>query len=141
VRYFFYPVPEWIVSLQSVGTYAGYVLPLSLIYILTVKLGIEKKTYFSSYNFFLLLLLLFVCVTGIVMKNFIIADLVDIKYFMLTAIIFKPAPAPDSILFVFHFALTFVFLIFLPTHVFAAPYTMLEARKREDGLKKIIHES
>jgi nitrate reductase gamma subunit len=140
MRYFLYPVPEWVLWFQTPGIYAGYVLPLSLIYILIMKLGIEKKTYFSSYNFFLLLLLLSASVTGIVMKDFLRADLVEIKYFVFNILTIKPIRAPNSVLFIIHFILTFVFLASLPTHIFTAPLTLFDARRREEGLNRLIHE-
>lgn len=43
----------FIVNLSLKGLLAGYVLPVTLVYILLIKLGIEKKKYFSTRNFFL----------------------------------------------------------------------------------------
>jgi nitrate reductase gamma subunit len=140
LRYFLYPVPEWIVDLQSAGIYAGYILPLALIYIAVVKTVVERKSYFSSYNFFLLAVLLMICVSGIVLTDFMRTDLVDVKYFMLSALALSPAPAPESTPFIIHFSLTLIFLASLPAHIIAAPFTMLEARKREDSLHRIMHE-
>lgn len=140
LRYFFYPVPGWVLSLQSVGIFAGYILHLSLIYILIAKLKIEKRGYFSTYNFFLLILLITISLTGILMKNVIRPDIVEIKYFMLNMLMFEPVSIPASMLFNIHFNTTLVFLVSLPTHIFAAPYTLLQARKREDRFDFVIHE-
>jgi nitrate reductase gamma subunit len=140
VRYFLYPVPQWIVEFQPAGIYAGYVLTLSLLYILIVKLVIEKRTYFSSYNFFLLFLLFLISSTGIVMKYFVIPDVVDIKHFIMSTIVFKPASAPQSFLFTVHFIVTFVFIASLPAHIFTAPFTLIDARKREESLDLVMHE-
>ncbi|UCD34896.1 MAG: hypothetical protein JSU90_11490 [Nitrospiraceae bacterium] len=139
LRYFFYPVPEWILSLQTAGLYAGAVLPLSLLYILAVKFGIEKKSYFSSSNFMLLLLLILVSATGILMTTLLRTDLVEIKHFTLSALALSPVPAPESTTFIIHFVLSLVFLVFLPTHIFAAPYTLFQARKRDDTLHGMMH--
>jgi nitrate reductase gamma subunit len=141
IRYVVFPVPQWVIGLQPAGIYAGYILSLSLIYILMMKFFIEKKTYFSSYNFYLLFLLLLISLTGIVMKYFMRPDIVDIKHFMLSTIMLKTANAPNSMLFVVHFIATFIFLASLPTHIFTAPFTILDARKRENGLNIIIHET
>ena len=140
VRYFLYPVPEWIVNFQPAGIYAGYVLTLSLLYILIVKLVIDKKTYFSSYNFFLLFLLFIISLTGIVMKNFVRPDVVDIKHFVMSTMFFKPGPAPQSFLFALHFIVTSIFIASLPAHIFSAPFTLIEARKREGNLDLVMHE-
>jgi len=140
LRYILHYVPIWVINLEFAGLLAGYVLPVTLIYILIIKLWVEKKKYFSTGNFFLILLLFLLSVTGIIMKNFIHPDIVDIKIFMSHALAFKFEPAPKSILFIIHFIIAFIFLAYLPAHIFAAPFTLMEARKQEDGLDKIIHE-
>jgi nitrate reductase gamma subunit len=141
LRYFLYPVPDWVISIQQAGLYSGYVLPISLIYILIIKFGIEKKRYFSSYNFFLLMVLFLSSITGILMQTVIRADIVEIKHFVLSALIFKSVLAPKSTLFVIHFIISLIFLAYLPVHIFAAPYTLMDAQKREDGLKLMIYEN
>lgn len=140
LRYFLYPVPDWVMGIQQAGLYSGYVLPVSLIYILIIKFVIEKKRYFSSYNFFLLMMLFLSSITGILMQTVIRPDIVEIKHFVLSALIFKSALAPKSTLFIIHFIISLIFLAYLPAHIFAAPYTLMEARKREDGLKLVTHE-
>ncbi len=140
LRYVLHYVPDWVIKLEFIGLLAGYVLPVTLIYILIVKLIIEKKRYFSTGNFLLLLLLFLLSITGIVMKNFIHPDIVDIKIFITHALAFKLNTAPKSILFIIHFIIAFILLAYLPAHIFAAPLTLMEARKHENGLDKIIHE-
>ncbi len=140
LRYFAHNLPGWFINLEFAGMIAGYLLPMALIYILVVKLVVEKKKYFSSGNFFLLLLLLLQSATGLTMTNFIHPDIVDVKIFMSHALTLQFRPAPEGWLFTIHFITAFIFLAYLPTHIFAAPLSMIEARKREDGLDKIIHE-
>lgn len=139
-RYFLFPVPEWIVHFQPVGIYAGYLLALSLVYILIVKCAVERKQYFSSYNFFLLLLLLTISLTGFILKLFTPADIVEIKYFVLSTFTFSPAAAPKSVLFAVHFIVSFVLLASLPSHILSAPLTLLNARRRDEGLDLVMHE-
>jgi nitrate reductase gamma subunit len=140
LKYFFYPFPGFLSSFQSVGLFAGYVLSLSLIYILIVKLRIEKRVYFSTYNFFLLILLITISLTGILMNNIMRPDIVEIKHFILNILIFEPVPVPKSILFNIHFYMTLIFFVSLPTHIFAAPYTILNAREHEDRFNLMMHE-
>ncbi len=140
LRYILFNVPDWLLNLGLAGLLAGYILPVSLVYILIIKLVTEKKKYFSTDNFFLLLLLLLLSVTGIVMKNYVHPDIIDIKNFVLNLFAFKFGPAPGSALFIIHFATALIFLAYLPTHIFAAPLTSLEARRQEAGLDKILHE-
>ena len=140
LRYILFNVPDWLLSLGLAGLLTGYILPVSLIYILIIKLVLERKKYFSTDNFFLLLLLLLLSITGILMKNYVHPDIIDIKIFVLNLFAFKFRPAPGSALFIIHFVTALIFLAYLPTHIFAAPFTALEARRQEDGLDKIVHE-
>jgi nitrate reductase gamma subunit len=140
LRYIADDPPGWFVKLEYAGMIAGYLLPMALIYILAVKLVVEKKKYFSTGNFILLLMLLLLSATGITMTNFIHPDIVEIKVFISHALAFKFRPAPESRLFIIHFITAFIFLAYLPAHIFAAPLSMIEARKQDERLDKIIHE-
>ncbi len=140
LRYILHYVPDWVIKLEFAGLLAGYVFPITLLYILIIKLVIEEKKYFSTGNFFLLLLLFLLSATGLIMKNFFHPDIIDIKVFIFHVLGFKLHPAPKSILFIVHFIIALIFLAYLPTHIFAAPLTLIEARKQDEGLDKIIHE-
>jgi nitrate reductase gamma subunit len=136
--FFLNPVPEWVAFLQPFGIFAGYLFPLSLIYILSIKLSREKG-YFPSYNFFLLILLLFLSATGILLRTVFKADLVAVKGFVLGVMGLSPQSVPLHFLFVVHFALVLVFLLYVPTHIVAAPLVILDARQREEELKTLMH--
>jgi nitrate reductase gamma subunit len=140
MRYFIYPVPGFIISLQDAGIYAGYILPLSLLLILFIRIKGDKDRYVSLYNFFLLILLMLTSLTGVLMKTFYRTDLVDIKAFVLGITTFSPATLPESILFVIHFVLVLMLIPSLPFHIIAAPVITIEARRREEGLDMVIHE-
>lgn len=140
VRYFVYPVPDVIVSMQTAGVIAGYILPLSLLLMLILRMTCNKDRYLSFYNFFLLTALLFTAATGILIKLFYRADLAEIKAFMLGIVAFNPGTLPDSGLFIVHFVLALILLPFLPFHLITAPVTTAEARRREEGLNMVIHE-
>jgi nitrate reductase gamma subunit len=140
MRYFIYPVPGFIISLQDVGIYAGYILPLSLLLILFIRITGDKDKYVSLYNFFLLVLLLSTSLTGVLMKTFYRAKLVDIKAFIMGIMTFSPTPLPDSMLFIIHFILVLILVPFLPFHVITAPIITIEARSRDEGLNMVLHE-
>lgn len=139
LRYVLNPVPGWIIALQTVGICAGYVLPVSLLYILAVKVATEKKKYISSFNFFLLGILLFMSLTGILMKSIVRPDVVGIKNYMIAVFTFAPGVLPEGGLFGAHFIAALILLVYLPAHIFAAPFSVMEARKREDGLRLLMH--
>jgi len=136
--FFLSPVPGWVAFLQPFGIFAGYLLPLSLIYILTVKLNREEG-YFPSYNFFLLILLLLLSMTGILLRTVFKADLVAVKGFVLGILSLSPQSVPLDFLFLMHFSLVLVVILYVPTHIFAAPLVMLDARQREEELRRLMH--
>ncbi len=140
LRYFINPIPRWLWALQTPGIIAGCILPLSLLYIFINKLTAEKRHYVSSYNFFLLCLLLLLSASGLLMLWAFPTDIVAVKIFMLGIFTFMPATAPDSLLFVSHFSIFLLFLAFLPSHVFAAPLVIIEARLRAKEQQEVLHE-
>ena len=139
-RYFLDPVPAWVWSVQAPGLIAGYILPFSLAYILFVRLLGKHQKYASPGNFFLLTLVLMISSIGVLMHLYK-PNLVDVKLFILGIISFSPKPAPESVLFLVHFALVLVLVLLLPTHIFSAPLVMLKARKREQALHLIMHDT
>lgn len=140
MRYFIYPVPGFIISLQDAGIYPGYILLLSLLLILFIRITVGKERYVSLYNFFLLVLLLLTSLTGVLLKTFYRANLVDIKAFVLGITTFSPTPLPDSMLFIIHFILVLILVPFIPFHIITAPVITIEARRREEGLDIVLHE-
>ena len=140
LRYFLNPVPAWVWNIQFAGMMAGYVLPFSLAYILVIRLLTAGEKYASRANVFLLGLVLAISSIGLIMHLWFTPNLVDVKLFALGLVCFKPAPAPESLLFMTHFILVLVLIPFLPTHIFTAPLVMMEARKREQALRLVMHE-
>jgi len=140
LRFFLDPVPAWVWCAQIPGLVAGYALPLSLAYILVVRLLTKHEKYAAPANVFLLGLVLAIGSLGVVMHAFFKPDLVDVKLFILGILRFSPAALPGSALFLLHFVLVLVLVPFLPTHLLTAPLVMLEARKRESALRLVLHE-
>ena len=140
LRFFLEPVPACVFSLQTPVIIAGYLLPLSLIYIFIAKLVIEKKSYIASSNFFLLLLLFLSAISGLLMKIWFRTDLVGIKWFSLGMVTFRPVEVPHSPLFVMHFLLFLIVFAYLPSHIAAAPVSLLDARQREKAVRSLMHE-
>lgn len=142
LRFFLNPVPGCIIFLQPAGVVAGYTLPASLLYLIILRLlgryGYVSK-YVSYYNFFLLGLLFSISSTGLLMHMFFVPDLMGVKEFVLGILAFKLRPLPEYPLFIVHFALVLLLLPYLPTHFFSAPLVILEARKREEELKTLMH--
>jgi len=140
LRYFFPIVPKWVWWFQTPGLIAGYVLPLSLIYILLVRRFSEQEKYSSFFNTAVLALLLVISSLGLLMATLFRTNMVMVKTFIQGILCFTPAAAPDDILFLLHFSLVLVLIPLLPTHILIAPLVMLEAEKRELALPRVMHE-
>jgi nitrate reductase gamma subunit len=140
LRYFLEPVPSCVFALQTPAIIAGYLLPLSLVYIFVAKLIIDKKSYMASANFFLLALLLLSGISGLLMKLWFPSDLAGIKWFSLGMVTFRPVEVPASPLFIMHFVLFLIVFAYLPTHIAAAPVSLLDARQREKAVRSLMHE-
>lgn len=140
LRFFLNPVPSWVWSLQTPGLIAAYVLPLSLLYILLVRLLAKGERYSSPANMFLLALVLVISALGLLMQVWFKPNLVEAKLFAVGLVSLKPAAAPISLLFDAHFLLALALALFVPTHIFSAPLIMWEARKREEGLHLVMHD-
>jgi len=140
LRFFLEPVPSCVAALQTPVIIAGYLLPLSLIYIFIAKLVIEKKGYIASSNFFLLALLFLSGISGLLMKVWFRPDLAEIKWFSLGMVTFRPVEVPHSPLFIIHFVLFLIVFAYLPSHIAAAPVSLLDARQREKAVRSLMHE-
>jgi nitrate reductase gamma subunit len=140
LRFFLNPVPAVVWYVQAPGLIAGYLLPLSLLYILIVRLFTKHEKYASPANVFLLGLVLVLSSLGVLMHALFTPDLVEVKLFVLGIVSFAPTAVPGSVLFVLHFCLFLALVLFLPSHIFTAPLIMLEARKQEQALHLVIHE-
>lgn len=140
LRYVLDPVPAIIAAMEIPSRVAAWLLPASLLYIGVMKIIVEKKPYVSSYNFMLLGAMMVSCVSGLLMKYSFRADLAGIKHFTMGLVTFHVVSLPGTLIFLFHFVIFLLLLMSLPTHMFAAPLTMIEARQREDELRDLMHE-
>ncbi len=139
LRFMLEPIPGWVWYFQTPGLIAGYILPVSLISILIMKLG-KEKGYFPSYNFFLLVLLFLLGTSGLLIKTFFLTDVTSVKSFMLGIFTFRPAAPPSSLLFSVHYIFALILLVYLPSHIFAAPFVIIEARMHDEGLNMVLHD-
>jgi len=140
LRYFLDPVPAFIWWAQTPGLIAGYALPMSLGYILIIRLYTKLEKYASPWNVFLLALVLVISCIGLLMTTLFRPDMVNVKLFIMGFLGFSPTAVPHGFLFLLHFSLVLVLFLFLPTHIFTAPMVMMESRKREQALHLVIHE-
>jgi nitrate reductase gamma subunit len=140
LRYVLNPVPAWIGDLQLPGLIAGYVLPVSLVYILAVRFFSEREKYSSPANVLLLALILAISSIGVLMHAYFKPDLAGVKLFAFGMLSFAPAVLPGGVLFPMHLILVLVLVALLPSHIITAPLVMLEARRRDLGLSQVMHD-
>jgi nitrate reductase gamma subunit len=140
LRYFIEPVPACIRVLQPLGVFAGYVLPLSLLFILVIRIASGRNKYVSYYNYFLLIMILLISLTGILLKKFYRTDLLAVKKYMLGILTFSPESLPPGLLFIIHFLLVLLLVPYLPFHFIFAPIVTMEARLRDEELKMLMYE-
>ena len=139
VRYFSDPVPDCIQGLQTCGVIAGYLLPASVLWLLALRIVPRGNRYLSWHNYVILGLTLCIGATGLMMKTLFRTDLIAVKLFTMGLLTFHPTAFRDSYLFVLHFALVLILVLLLPSHIFSAPLTTMEARRREDTLRRLMH--
>jgi len=115
LRFFLYPVPEWVGAVQTLGLYSGYLIPLPLAFLLARRLLIDRALYISILgDYFALLLLLAVTVSGVLLELFFRTYVVDVKALVISLIHFQPQVPDAHWLFVLHFLLVMALLIYFP---------------------------
>lgn len=133
-----YP-PRWFYHLVCIGKYAGILLVFSLVYILFVRISNrEKPNYLSPRNLLLILHIFSIGATGIILRFFIRTDIISVKEYVMGILSFHPVSFNNGGLFILHFFLFLILVLYLPSHVLVAPFVIVEARKRESNLK-LLH--
>ncbi|MGC2061948.1 MAG: hypothetical protein WA610_03155 [Thermodesulfovibrionales bacterium] len=140
LRYFTDPVTGCIRDLQTCGLIAGFLLPASVVYLLSIRILSANNRYLTYHNYLVLGLVLCISTTGLLMRTVFRADLVAIKGFTYGLLTFHPGVLQSTYLFVLHFALALFLVLILPSHIFSAPLVIMEARRREQELRMVMHE-
>ena len=115
MRYFFYPEPNWVMSLQAIGIYAGFVLPVAALYLTMRRTTVDRTMFISSLaDYFVLALVFCIAGTGILMKYYVRPFMVDIKAFIYGLFTFNPSNVPLEPVFILHFILVLTLLVYFP---------------------------
>lgn len=115
LRFFLYPVPGWVVAMQPLGLYAGYLIPFPLAFLLARRLVMERNLYISILgDFFALFLIMAIAISGILLEVFFRTYVVDVKALILGLVYFQPLVPEISWLFALHFLLVMVLMIYFP---------------------------
>jgi len=115
LRFFTYPVPEWIMSFQQIGIWAGLIFPIALLILIARRFLNSRFIVISLFqDYFILFLIIGIGLTGLLLKYFIRTNLIDVKAFILGLFTLSPATVPSSPLFLIHFGLVMLLLIYFP---------------------------
>lgn len=115
LRFFTYPVPDCIMSFQQIGIWAGLVFPIALLILIIRRFTNERLAVISLFqDYFILVLIISIGLTGLLLKYLTRTNLVDVKAFIYGLVTFSPTSMPDSTLFLIHFSLVLALLVYFP---------------------------
>jgi nitrate reductase gamma subunit len=115
LRYFLYPVPGWVAGIQTLGLYAGYLIPIPIALLLGRRLLMERPLYISILgDYFALFLLLSITLSGLLLNLLFRTYLIDVKALINGLIHFSYSVPEVHWLFVFHFLVVMTLLIYFP---------------------------
>jgi len=115
LRFFTYPVPGFVMSFQQIGIWAGLVFPIALLILIVRRFTNDRLATITLFaDYFILLLIISIGLTGLLLKYYVRTNLVDVKAFILGLLTFSPAQMPDSTMFMIHFSLILILLVYFP---------------------------
>ncbi len=115
LRYFLYPVPGWVMTMQTVGIWTGYLFLLPILYLLARRVTMRRVIYVSILaDYFVLALLGGIVGTGVIMRYAARGSLVDVKAFVLGLLTLNPVNPPTNGFFVVHILLVCALIAYFP---------------------------
>lgn len=142
LRFFTYPVPGWVMSFQQIGIWAGLIFPLALLILIVRRFTNDRLAVISLFqDYFILVLIILIGLTGLLLKYFIRTNLVDVKAFILGLLTFSPVQMPDSPLFLIHFSLVLLLLVYFPFSKLMHAWGVLVSptRSQADNPREVRH--
>ena len=115
LRLFLHPVPPLLAQIQPVALLIALLLPLPLVYLLARRKAVDRYAWISSpADYFALLLILLIGVSGLALRFVNHADLVGIKHFLLGLAVLSPVDMPPHPMFIIHFTLALTLAVYFP---------------------------
>jgi len=115
LRYFTYPVPALVLSMETVALLFGYLFGIAILYLFWRRLGLKRTLYISNIpDYFALALLGGIAASGILMSYWMKVYLVDVKAFTLGLLTFQPVAPPRHPLFLIHFLFVTALMLYFP---------------------------
>ena len=118
-RFFFAAVPPGFAYFDTFEMYPGLILMGGLSLLFLMRLVVDRHFFISVMtDYFLLVLLVSIALTGTLAKHFYRVDLTQVKQFMMGLVSFKPMAAdsgfPTETIFIIHFSLVLLLLAYFP---------------------------
>ncbi|OUD14093.1 respiratory nitrate reductase subunit gamma [Thioflexithrix psekupsensis] len=115
VRYFIDPVWTWVILIQPIGKYAGFIMMIGLVGLLVRRIAVERIRYISSpSDYLMLVLLLAIGGSGLMMTFVLHTDIVQFKAFMLGVMTFSWQPIPPDPILLLHLTAVLLLMIIFP---------------------------
>ncbi|MCF6320481.1 MAG: respiratory nitrate reductase subunit gamma [Rhizobiaceae bacterium] len=115
LRYFTQPVWFWVELIQPIGIYAGFAMLIGLIGLFIRRIVVAMVRYISSpSDYLMLLLLIFIGISGAMMKFVSPVDVVAVKQFFLGLMVFDWKPLPSDFPLLVHLSLVALLMIIFP---------------------------
>ena len=115
LRYFTYPVPGLVLYMETVALTFGYIFGLAALFLFWRRLALPRTLYLSNLpDYFALGLLGGIAATGILVSYWLHVSIVDVKAFILGVMTLHPVAPPQHWLFLVHFLLVCLLLIYFP---------------------------
>jgi nitrate reductase gamma subunit len=115
IRYFTYPVPGIVLYMETVALFFGYLFGVAILFLFWRRLALPRTLYISNLpDYFALVLLGLIAGSGILVSYWAHVNLVDVKAFVLGLLTLRPVAPPLHPLFLFHFVLVCLLLIYFP---------------------------
>jgi len=115
LRYFTYPVPQLVLYMETVALLFGYIFGLAILFLFWRRLALPRSLYISNVPDYLVLALLGgIAASGILVSYWLHVNIVDVKAFILGLLTLHPVAPPAHWLFLVHFSLVCVLMIYFP---------------------------
>ena len=115
LRYFTEPVWWWVNLIQPFGMYAGFAMLIGLFGLFARRILVQRVKYISSpSDYLMLLLLIFIGISGLIMKYISHTDIIAVKAFFLGLMRFDIQPLPADGPLLIHLGLVAVLMLVFP---------------------------
>ncbi len=141
-RYFTDPVWFWVDMIQPIGVYAGFAMLAGLVGLLIRRIAVWRVRYISApSDYLMLILIIFIGISGMMMKFVAHTDIIAVKQFFLGLMYFDWQPLPSDFPLLVHLTLVAILMIIFPfSKLLHAPGVFFSpTRNQVDNPREVRH--